>query len=110
MHYAVIAAIFSVISVAIVVRLRECHVNVNEFFQELEESSVGTIAVKQPMSLEITPPTNPLPADIMFTESLLALSKVGLRVPDDSPVHEPAESSLLVSVHPARSKSPGLAL
>ena len=110
MHYALIAAIFSVISVAIVVRLRETHVSVNQFFQELEESSAATISVNQPMSLEITPPANPLPSDVMFTESLLALSRVGLRVPDDSPVHEPVESSLLVSVHPARSKNPGLAL
>ena len=46
--------------------------------------------------------TDALPEDILFTESLLALSKVGLRAHDGFPAPALVESSSLVLVHQAR--------
>jgi hypothetical protein len=47
------------------------------------------------------------PADVLFTRSLLALGKVGLRAPGDFPAPEPGESSSLVSIRRAQLRTPG---
>ena len=98
------------VSTAIVVRLRECHVNVSELFSEIaKEKSAGPRALAT-SALDTIHMARPEPSDAAFTESLLALGKVGLRVPGGSPAPVSAEASSLVSVHHAQSKSHGLVL
>lgn len=89
MFLAIAAVIIGAVSAVVAVRLRESHVSVNELFADLERFDSPNPIVSEP-------------ADVLFTETLLALSRVGLRAPDDSRVPELAESSSLVSVRPLR--------
>lgn len=91
MILAIALVVIPVISVAIILRMHECHVNVSELFLELQGEERGNGAA-----------TSSWPQDVAFTESLLALSKVRLLIRDDSRLPATAESSLLASVHPAR--------
>jgi hypothetical protein len=102
MILASVGMIFTIVSVAILVRLRESHFNVNQFLQEMDVSARTS---SQPASSGETEPATTGSSDVLFTENLLALSKVGLRAPGGSPALAPAESSSLVSVRPDQSKT-----
>ena len=99
MILATAALIFTGVSVAIVVRLRECHVPTDGIHQDLH---AAYLAVAEE---ENEAPVVSQPLDVAFTESLLALSRGRLRAPDDSRVPEHDESSSLVSVRPHQSKT-----
>ena len=103
------AALVAAVSTAMIVRLRECHVSVSELFSDLAASKTAEAKAVTPGSLAMAGSPRPEPSDAAFTQSLLALGRVGLRVPGDSPTPASAESSSLVSVHHAQSKSPDLA-
>ena len=84
------AAVLIVILVCLtVISLLECHMNVDV----LQERNSGN---------ESSTATSPQPDDVLFTQSLLALGKVGLRVPDDFRSPAPVESSSLVLTRLAR--------
>lgn len=108
MFLAIAAVIIGAVSAAVAVRLRESHVGLNDLFTYLERlgSAQGPFAQSRAIAsaqpLASPNPIAPEPADVLFTESLLALSRVGLRAPDDSRVPERAESSSLVSVRLVR--------
>ncbi len=72
-----------------VVRVAEYHANVSVLFD-------------QNSSCESLLPDASQPDDVLFTQSLLALGKVGLRVPGGSQAPVPAESSSLALVRLAR--------
>ncbi len=105
MILAVSALVFTVVSTVVVVRLRECHIGVSEVFREFDTAAAS--AAKGQLAIECTASGSGDQelGDLRFTDSLLALNKVGLRVPGGSPVPDSVESSSLVSVHPARSKN-----
>ncbi len=107
MILAVSALLFTVISTVVVVRLRECHLGVSEVFREFDAAAAsaaeGQIVTQR--TANASGPVEQEIGDVGFTDSLLALNKVGLRVPGGSPVPDSVESSSLVSVHPARSKN-----
>ncbi len=98
------AAMLAAISTAVIVRIRECHFSVNDLVRDLEGFSSRASGAQLALG-EALAPTSSSPADVLFTESLLALSKVGLRAHDGSPEPAPAEASLLVSVRPGQSKT-----
>ncbi len=103
MFLAIIAVIIGAVLAAAVVRLSECHVSVNDLLTDLDHLSSTEGPFAHSMAIASSEAiASAEPADVLFTESLLALSKVGLRAPDDSRAPELAESSLLVSVRPAR--------
>ncbi len=104
MIIALSAAIIGAVSLGIVVRLKEHHVNMDDLFNELEVPRNASTDTWSAVPAQMAS-ANSTPADVLFTESLLCLNRVGLRVPGDSPVHETAESSSLVSVRPAQSKN-----
>ena len=112
MLLAISAVLITVISVAVVVRVRECNLSVNDFINEMNARATGTAEEVQTSvrALKVTHPSAPEPTDAHFTDSLLALGRVGLRAPDDCPAPAPAESSSLVSVPHAQSKTHDLAL
>ncbi len=91
------AMILTGISAAVFIRLRECHVSVNQVLQEMNAAHAGSLS-----SVEVAQSWQP--SDVAFTESLLALGRVGLRVPGGSRVPEPVESSSLALVRPDQSK------
>lgn len=104
------AAIFGAVSLGIIVRLKEPHVNLNDLFDEMDAKPAHPAAESWaaiPLKLASV---DAAPADVFFTESLLALNRVGLRVPGGSPAHVHDESSSLVSVRPAQLKNPVQAL
>ena len=90
MLLAIVAVILGAVLAVAAVRLSEYHSKVGNLLSDLDqlESTRGSAASG--------------PADVLFTETLLALSKVGLRAPDDSRAPELSESSSLVSVRPLR--------
>ncbi len=105
MLLAIAAVIIGAVSAVVVVHLRESHLSVNELLADIEE-----LSPEEDTTMVHTSPDAPLhadsavtgPADVLFTETLLALGRVGLRGHDDSREPELAESSLLVSARPAR--------
>jgi hypothetical protein len=76
-------ALVCISAVLVAVRLHECHLNVRRLFREIDNKKPAN---ERPSSM---------PSTIVFTESLLALSRVRLLVRDDSPKPAPVESSLL---------------
>ena len=110
MILAVSALLFTVISTVVVVRLRECHLGVSEVFREFDVAAASAIEGQVVIECAATDSAEQELGDVRFTDSLLALNKVGLRVPGDSPVPDSVESSSLVSVRPAQSKNHDRAL
>lgn len=108
MFLAIAAVMIGAVSAVVAVRLRESHVGVNDLFTYLARlgSAEGPFAHSRSIvsaePLDSPKPIASEPADVLFTESLLALSRVGLRAPGDSQAPELAESSSLVSVRPLR--------
>ncbi len=92
------AFILAGVSVAFVVRLRECHVATDGIRQDLHAAYLA-------LAEEDETPVDSRPTDVLFTESLLALSRGRLRAPDDSREPEHDESSSLVSVRPHQLKT-----
>ncbi len=98
MLFGIIAAVAGAVSLGAAVRLKEQHSNVNHLLTELDSKAAPAHEAFAPTDVAV-------PADVLFTESLLALNRVGLRVPGGSPEPVPDEASLLVSVRPAQSKN-----
>ncbi len=98
MLFGIIAAVAGAVSLGAAVRLKEQHVQVNNLLSELDSKGAASPGA-------LAPSDTAVPADVLFTESLLALNRVGLRVPGDSPALVPDEASSLVSVRPAQSKN-----
>ncbi len=76
------AALILILICLTVVSLLECHINVGVLQDRNSSRESSTV-------------TAPLPDDVLFTQSLLALGKVGLQVPDGSRSPARAESSSL---------------
>ena len=112
MLLAISAVLITVISVAVVIRVRECNLRVNDFIKEINARETGATQEihASVQAFNVTYPAAPEPSDAHFTDSLLALGRVGLRAPDDCPAPAPAESSSLASVPLAQSKTHDLAL
>jgi hypothetical protein len=91
------------------VGLGESHSRVSRILNELDDSRVKEDAESQaPAMMTPTLKVDALSdvfAEVGFTRSLLALSRVDSRAPYDCPVLERAESSSLVSVRHAQLRS-----
>jgi len=108
MLLAITAVILGAVFAVVAVRLRESQLSVNDLFADLK--GLGTKDGQLAHTPDIVSaetyasaiPAVSQPADVGFTETLLALSRVGSRAPDDSRELELAESSSLVLVRPVR--------
>ena len=103
MIFVVAAVILPVVSAAVVLRLRECQVSLNDVLAVRLEDAASERAAFPVFEHHAVP--EPEPSDVVFTRALLALSKVGPRVPDGSPAPASVESSSLVSIPRVQSKS-----
>jgi len=97
MLFAAAAIIVGTISTAIAIRLSGFHISVKDVPDTLAADVPGAQLAATPVQV-----SKLRSEDVLFTESLLALGKVGLRVPGGSPSPSTVESSSLVSVRPAR--------
>jgi hypothetical protein len=77
----------------------------SELDTELDNNSIEEDSPNQAPALGPPAPYMDVFGEVGFTRSLLALGKVRLLDPYESPKLEPAESSSLVSVRRARSRS-----
>jgi hypothetical protein len=93
MTLAIVLLVFSAFSVVAVIKLRETRNNLDHLLGQLDQTD----------SVAQTP--TGVPADVQFTESLLALGKVRLQAHDDFPTPEPAAVSSSVSARPGRSRT-----
>ncbi len=114
MFLAVGAILFTAVSVAIAARLREARINVQDFIDSVDQNPPVPFPteahVPSAASFQFVHPASSPAGEAMFTESLLALSKVGLRARSGSPAPAPVEASSLESVHHDRSKTRDQAL
>lgn len=103
--------IISVLGTAFVASLSLSIISLRESRNSLISLFAGTDEAANPVFEEIRTQIAALPysdpiSELSFTRSLLALSTIGLQARDGSPERGPVESSSLVSVRRAQSKSP----
>ncbi len=99
------AAIVAAVSAAVIARVRECHVSMSDLLSAMARERLAEVQALPAPALDTARILRPEPSDASFTESLLALGRVGLRVPGDFPAPASAEVSSLVSVHQTQSKN-----
>ena len=98
------------------VGLGESHSRVSRILNELDDNRVKqeaeahAVAQVPAPAMEAEPEKMDVFAEVAFTRSLLALSKVRSQDPYEAPILEPDESSSLVSVRRSQSKSRARAL
>ena len=106
MIIAVGILVFVAICALSLVGLGESHSRVSRILDEMDDHRVKQETETQaPPAIEPRAQTIDVFAEVGFTRSLLALSKVRSLDPYGSPVPATDESSSLVSVHPVQSKS-----
>ena len=111
MIIAVGILVFMAICALSLVGLGESHSRVSKILDEMDDHQVTQEAETQaPPAIEPQAQKIDVFAEVGFTRSLLALSKVRSLDPYEVPILEPDESSSLVSTHRVQSKSRGLEL
>jgi hypothetical protein len=106
MIIAVGILVFMAICALSLVGLGESHNRVSRILNDLDEHRVQPEAeIQAPPTMEPQAQKIDVFAEVGFTRSLLALSKVRSQDPYEAPILEPDESSSLVSVRHARSKN-----
>ena len=104
---AVGVLVFMSICALSLVGLGESHTRVSRILSELDDSRVKENSETPAAVIGPQAPYMDVFEEVGFTRSLLALGKVRSLDPYESPKPEPAESSSLVSVPLAQSKSHG---
>ena len=106
MIIAVGILVFMAICALSLVGLGESHSRVSKILDDMDDHRVTQETESQaPPALEPQAQKLDVFAEVGFTRSLLALSKVRSLDPYEAPILERDESSSLVSTHRARSKS-----
>ena len=106
MIIAVGILVFIAICALSLVGLGESHSRVSRILNELDDQRVNQETENRGhAAIEPQSPKMDVFAEVGFTRSLLALSKVRSLDPYEAPVLERAESSSLVSVHRSQSKN-----
>ena len=106
MIIAVGILVFMAICALSLVGLGESHTRVSKILNQLDYNRAEKQVESQaPPAIEPQAPKMDVFAEVGFTRSLLALSKVRSQDPYEAPTRAHDESSSLVSVHLAQSKS-----
>ena len=106
MIIAVGILVFVAVCALSLVGLGESHSRVSKILNEMDDHRVNQERESQaPPAIEPQGQKIDVFAEVSFTRSLLALSKVRSLDPYEAPVLERAESSSLVSVHRSQSKN-----
>ncbi len=106
MIIAVGILVFISICALSLVGLGESHSRVSRILSEMDDNRVKEeTGTQAPPAIEPQAQKIDVFAEVGFTRSLLALSKVRSLDPYEAPILEPDESSSLVSIHRAQSKN-----
>ena len=112
MIFLVIGIVFLALCTAALLMLRQSHRRVKRLLNQLDQDHKRLEKPEQ-APLAVAPDLGAnldTFAEIAFTRSLLALSRVRLLDPYDSPAPSPSESSSSESFHPVQSQTPDQAL
>jgi hypothetical protein len=105
MIIAVGILVFMAICALSLVGLGESHSRVSKILDDMDDNRVKHDTETQAPAIEPLAQKVDVFAEVGFTRSLLALSKVRSLDPYEAPILDPDESSSLVSVRLARSKN-----